>query len=190
MWRATGLSNGSCSWSLAAAKQAPKTTTQREENLNRLSPKRGQTISNFPCSLTRNITSHSMKNLACHSLLRWKMIILPILATSFMHFSLKGWENVLFELGSESDKHSVTRTVRSTAKALVRCIRLPSWSGYPQPAVFASKTIKSTFFPVLPLTTGSHLVIRAAMFSKRQLVHTSTIRRAYTWIGGVGAPFR
>ena len=38
-------------------------------------------ISKFPCSLTRNITSHSMKNLAFHSLLRWKMIILPILTT-------------------------------------------------------------------------------------------------------------
>ena len=42
----------------------------------------------FPCSLTRNITSHSMKNLAFHSLLRWEMIILPILTTSFIHFSL------------------------------------------------------------------------------------------------------
>ena len=28
-------------------------------------------ISNFPCSLTRNITSHCMKNLAFHSSLRW-----------------------------------------------------------------------------------------------------------------------
>ena len=34
------------------------------------------------------------------ALLRWKLIILPILATSLVHFSLKGWENVLFELGS------------------------------------------------------------------------------------------
>ena len=32
-------------------------------------------MSNFPCSLTKNITSHSMKNLAFHRLLRWKMII-------------------------------------------------------------------------------------------------------------------
>ena len=46
-------------------------------------------ISNFPCSLTRNITSHSMKNLAFHSLLRWKMIMLPILP--FSH---------VFDLGS------------------------------------------------------------------------------------------
>ena len=30
----------------------------------------------------------------------WKMIILPILTTPLIHFSLKGWENVLFELGS------------------------------------------------------------------------------------------
>ena len=28
-------------------------------------------MSNFPCSLTRNIASHSMENLAFHSLLRW-----------------------------------------------------------------------------------------------------------------------
>ena len=29
------------------------------------------------------------------------MIMLTILTTSLMHFSLKGWENVLFELRSE-----------------------------------------------------------------------------------------
>ena len=46
-------------------------------------------ISNFPCSFTRNITSHSMKDLAFHSWLRWKMIILPILTTSLIHFLLK-----------------------------------------------------------------------------------------------------
>ena len=33
-------------------------------------------ISNFSCSPNSNITSHSMKNLAFHSLLGWKMIIL------------------------------------------------------------------------------------------------------------------
>ena len=49
-------------------------------------------FSNFPCSLTRNITSHSMKNaLVFHSLLRWKMITLPILTTSLTCFSLKRW---------------------------------------------------------------------------------------------------
>ena len=41
-----------------------------------------------PCTLTRNITSHSMKNLDFHSLvrIRWKMInytVLPILTTVF-----------------------------------------------------------------------------------------------------------
>ena len=56
-------------------------------------------ISNFPCSLTRNIKSHIMKNLAFHSLLWWMMITLPFLITSFIHFSLKGCENVVFELG-------------------------------------------------------------------------------------------
>ena len=44
-------------------------------------------ISDFPCCLTRNITSHSMKNLAFQSLLRWKMIILLILTTSLIHLS-------------------------------------------------------------------------------------------------------
>ena len=32
----------------------------------------------------------------------WKKIIVPILTTSLIHFSLKGWENVLFELRCES----------------------------------------------------------------------------------------
>ena len=59
-------------------------------------------ISNFPCILTRNITSHSRKNLAFHHLHwdeRW----------SYYQFSqthsyislLKGWESVLIELGGE-----------------------------------------------------------------------------------------
>ena len=58
-------------------------------------------ISNFPCSLAKNITSRDMKNLAFHSLLRWKMSRLPIL-TTWLRLSLKRWENVLFELGSET----------------------------------------------------------------------------------------
>ena len=37
--------------------------------------------------------AHSMKKLAFHSLLRWKLIMLPILTTSRLHLSLKGWEN-------------------------------------------------------------------------------------------------
>ena len=36
-----------------------------------------------------------MKNWGFHSLLRRKMIILPIITTSLIHSSLKGWENVL-----------------------------------------------------------------------------------------------
>ena len=43
----------------------------------------------FSCSLARNIASHSMENLAFHSLLRWKMIIIQILATPLMHFLFK-----------------------------------------------------------------------------------------------------
>ena len=45
-------------------------------------------VINFPCSLTRNIASHSMKNLAFYSLVRWKMITLPILTPSPIHLSI------------------------------------------------------------------------------------------------------
>ena len=51
-------------------------------------------ISNSPCSLNRNITLDHMKNLTFHSLLRWKMIILPILTTPLIHFSLEVLGNV------------------------------------------------------------------------------------------------
>ena len=46
----------------------------------------------FACSLIRNITSHGKKNLACHSLLRWKMIFLPILTTSHIITLIWTWE--------------------------------------------------------------------------------------------------
>ena len=42
---------------------------------------------------------HIMRNLAFHSLLGQKMIILPILTTSLIHFALNGWENVLLNSG-------------------------------------------------------------------------------------------
>ena len=45
-------------------------------------------ISNFPCSLTRNITSHSMKNLTFHSSLRWQMIL-----HAFWTWEWKAWQN-------------------------------------------------------------------------------------------------
>ena len=54
-----------------------------------------------------NITPHSRKNLAFLDLFRWKLIILPILDTSLIHFSLEGWENVLFELESERVKREM-----------------------------------------------------------------------------------
>ena len=53
-------------------------------------------ISNFPCSLIRNITLHSRENLAFYSLLRWKMIILLILTTFRIHVSLKSLEECTF----------------------------------------------------------------------------------------------
>ena len=49
-------------------------------------------MSNFPCSLIRNITSHRMKNLAFHSLLRWK---LPILTALYIFLEKVGRRSVL-----------------------------------------------------------------------------------------------
>ena len=45
-------------------------------------------MSNFPWSLTRNITSHSMENLDFPSLLKWK-ITLPNITTSLIHFLIE-----------------------------------------------------------------------------------------------------
>ena len=52
------------------------------------------------------------------------MIILLILTTSLIHFSLKGWENVLFELGSERVKGPVT-PCRFTSQRIARRSRVP-----------------------------------------------------------------
>ena len=43
------------------------------------------------------------------------MILVPVLTTSLIHFPLKGWENVHFELGSESIKVSSVRNHSSIA---------------------------------------------------------------------------
>ena len=95
----------------------------------------GWPTSNFFSSLTKDITWHSMKKLAFH---RWKMIMLPIFTTSLhMHFSLKGWKNVLFELGSgrvinswevwtesgHDSESDLTRTVALQATNFCICIR-------------------------------------------------------------------
>ena len=52
-----------------------------------------------PYSLTLNTTSHSLKNLAFHELLRCKMIILPTLATLLIHFLLKVGRMYFLNLG-------------------------------------------------------------------------------------------
>ena len=63
-------------------------------------------MSNFSCSLTRNITPHSMKNLAVHSLLSWQMIILPILTTSLIRFSFEGLGECSFKTWEWKGSHS------------------------------------------------------------------------------------
>ena len=42
------------------------------------------------------------------------MITLPILTTSLIHFSFKGWENVLFELVSERVKNASRSSIALT----------------------------------------------------------------------------
>ena len=60
----------------------------------------GQSTSNFPCSLTRNITSHSMKNVAFHSLLS-RMKDDYATNSHYLTCLLKGSEYVLLILGVE-----------------------------------------------------------------------------------------
>ena len=50
-----------------------------------------------------------MKNVAFHSLLRWKMIVLPILCTTLIHFLLKGWEDLHFKLFKDVKAYLPTR---------------------------------------------------------------------------------
>ena len=78
----------------------------------------GWSKANFSCSLTRDMTAHNTKNLAFHRFLRWEMIILVILTTSLRHFSVKGWENVLFELGSERVKGHRNRVTSGHRKSV------------------------------------------------------------------------
>ena len=73
-------------------------------------------ISNSSCSLTRNITSHSMENLAFHSLLRWKTIILPILTTSLIHLSKTG------RIGSSSCQSNRTLSTRNCSSCFTTAV--------------------------------------------------------------------
>ena len=78
-------------------------------------------ISNFPYTPHQKFNSITFTHFI--SLVRWKMIILPILTnTSPIHFSLKGWENVLLELGSESLRVTNSLAVFSSQNWLVTLI--------------------------------------------------------------------
>ena len=76
-------------------------------------------MSNFPCSLTRNIASHSMENLAFHSLLRWKMIML--LQLSLIRFSLEGWPGRMYSFWTWEKirvLHSAQKTLLTSYQSL------------------------------------------------------------------------
>ena len=85
----------SCSWSLLRSSslwsaEASSGSDGKSSDFNPGFYSQEWSISKFPCSLTRNITSHSIKNLAFHSLLRWKMIdTLHCLTTSAYTFLFK-----------------------------------------------------------------------------------------------------
>ena len=76
------------------------------DKLNKFNPPPQEwPISNFPWSLTRNIRSHSIKNLAFHSIFRWKLIILQILTTPLIYISLWNFGGLYFlSLGVEGLK--------------------------------------------------------------------------------------
>ena len=61
--------------------------SQIETRLSVFTPKSAQFQISPAASPDKN-TSHSMENLVVHSLLTWKMNILPILTISLIHFSL------------------------------------------------------------------------------------------------------
>ena len=52
----------------------------------------------------------------------WRMNIVTILSTSIIHFGLKGWENVLFELGIERVK-----SANFTWSLTERCLNSLGW---------------------------------------------------------------
>ena len=57
-----------------------------------------------PCSLTGKIISHIMKNLAFIAYTAGRWLYYQFSLHHVCIFSLEGWENVRFELGSESVK--------------------------------------------------------------------------------------
>ena len=75
-----------------------------------------------------------MKNLAFHSLLRWKMTILPD-SYYLTHFSSRSWENVLVEAGSGRVNHQANAAAKTAHKLvhkpkvhkLICALHLSSW---------------------------------------------------------------
>ena len=70
-----------------------------------------------------------MKNLAFHSLLRWKMTMLAILTATLTHLSLKGWVKVFLKLGSERVKER-SPTVSCHFEKQTRNKNAAPWNGW------------------------------------------------------------
>ena len=87
----------------------------------------------FPTA-SPEISHHTVSRIAYSD---WKIIIVPILSTPRIHFSLKGCENVLFELGSERVKLQCSFALVPPAFAKRRLRSLPRFE-YEIAALFRS----------------------------------------------------
>ena len=122
--------------------------------------------SNFSWSLTSNVTSHSMKRLAVHSLLRLKHFCsIPILTTSLIHFSIKGWENVPFELGSERVNAPVAYW---GAFSNIACRSMGSHHGMRYFIVFSQLSARLDDWP--PYTETRHILLNATANNNVQVI--------------------
>ena len=101
------------------------------------------------------------------------MIILPILIASLTHFYLKGWENVLFELGSErvTTKYYQGSTRNTGGKVPQAEIFGIATQCAPSPLPLLSKDYKST----IAVVDTAEIRFSTSIWSQR-LLHKVTIQ--------------
>ena len=87
IYRSEDLPTNTYPWVTVWFRNASPQQAKQQPSINPFTPE--WSMSNFSCSLTRNMTSHSKENLAFHSLLRWKMILIQILTTLLMLFPFR-----------------------------------------------------------------------------------------------------
>ena len=99
------------------------------------------------------------------------MIILPILTTSLIHFGLEGWENVLFELGSERVETQPTQErILTSLPAILKVILTLSEPGQKLNKMVHVSAKMSTFKSLLDHDIGSITPTQREFRSKLFLV--------------------